>query len=455
MFMKVLSYSVEEDWISGISTIPVTYSQPYAGTVPFFPSSMPAYVASKGKTALQPYQTVPWVATFSGCCRQFRSLNASKVESWSFSISAYVDLSDSLGSPRIVAFPQYWIDAPADDSSAETAALTLCAISTAGPAGMVQHSGGTLNFPADDNSAADFTWSVVNGPSGVYFDPPRSGMVSNCRILRVPASSRLPNYPQPDSNDPFVTTTPFFNAVTIGCSVGAACILGPCSYATADVMVARVPALHRGRVPTVPSTAAAFSCYQVMRARGRLGAVRGLPLSASATFLPGCLDLAYLYGPMAANDPQRSTLELRYVAATATAQSTEVATAPGRVTYSSTPGGNDNAQMPGQARLTAPYGLQDIQVRTCTARVHGDEGMRHGGMVGRLTPARLGRKTRHRSSSSRSTELRVCRKPTPVALEEAGSPRQTGEDVWINRGGGRQMRAHGEQRGRPEGTRQS
>ena len=358
--MKVLSYSVEEDWISGISYIPVTYSQPYAGTVPFFPSVMSKYVASKGKNDVQPYRTLPWVATFSGCCRQFQALNASSVLSWSFSLSAYVDLSDTQGSPRIVAFPQFWIDAPADESSTALAPLTFCALATAGTGDMVHRTGGTLNYPADDNQTADFSWFLVSGAPGVAFDPPSPGMASNCRTLRVPVAAA--SFPQADPNDPFAASTPYFNAVTVGCSIGSGCTLGPCSYVTADALVARVPAVDRGRAPTVPSTAAAFSCFLARNARGRLAAVRGLPLSASASYLSGCLDLAFLYGPSAAGDPLRTALELRYVAATAAAQSPQLATAPGRVTYSSTDGGNDNAGLPRGARLPAPYGLQDIQV---------------------------------------------------------------------------------------------
>jgi hypothetical protein len=360
--MRVTAFSIEEDWISGISVIPVTYSKPYASTIPFFPSNMARYVASKGsKGSTQPYRTVPWVATFSGCCRQFLSRSATtagNVDSWYFQLLSYVDLTNARGSPRIVSFPLAWLNAPADEATSTNPlpGITFCALSTAGPDGMVQRSGGTLNYPSDDNQTAHFVWSIATAPAGVAWDPLDAAAASNCRTLRVPNARA--QFPTMDPNDPAFATTPFFGSLSVGCSIGDGCALGPCSYATADILLARAPAVDRGRLPILPTAPAAFSCTRATR--GRLAAVRGLPLSSATAYVAGCLDLAYLYA--SSGDPLRTSLEVRYTAATAARQTPQLATAPGRISYAVTEAGQDHAALPGGARLSAPYGLQDIQV---------------------------------------------------------------------------------------------
>ena len=377
-----MSYSVEEDWISGISRIPVTYSQPYASTIPFFPPTMSKYVASRSSTAVQPYRTLPWVATFSGCCRQFQSLNASSAYSWSFELTAYVDLTNTRGSPRIVSLPILWIDAPPTESTSATVQFTFCALATAGISDMVLRNGGTLNYDVDNDHPTTFSWFVASGASGVSLVAATAGAASNCRAVRVPVTSNLPNFPQQDPDNPLAVSTPFFNSITVGCSIGTGCQLGPCSYVTADVLIARAPAMDAGTVPTVPSTGPAYTCLQTASPSGLLSAVRGLPLSSAAAYLPGCFDLAYLYGGGGASSPLRTTLELRYVVATAQAQSTELATAPGRLVYSTTLAGDDNAQMPAGARLSAPYGLQDIQVAVAGRPATADAPATHAGGAG-------------------------------------------------------------------------
>eukprot|EP00292_Cryptomonas_paramecium_P003354 CAMPEP_0113673442 /NCGR_PEP_ID=MMETSP0038_2-20120614/6861_1 /TAXON_ID=2898 /ORGANISM="Cryptomonas paramecium" /LENGTH=575 /DNA_ID=CAMNT_0000589903 /DNA_START=275 /DNA_END=1998 /DNA_ORIENTATION=- /assembly_acc=CAM_ASM_000170 len=360
LVMKVESYSVEEDWISGISKVNVTYSKPYASNIAFFPPSLSNYVASVGsKSTTQPYNSVPWVATFSGCCRQYQSLNSQGTYSWPFSIQANVDLTDTLGSPRIVTLPQHWINAPLTESDTVPAVLTFCAITVTGPNGLNRSSHGTINYPSDDNQLSTFNWFVVSGPTGANFRADSSQ--ANCATLEMP--SIRSGFPQPDTSDPIAVAGPLHNSLTVGVSIGNDCNLGPCNMASAEVSLIRLPLTQRNKVPTLPSgSSSAFSCISNV-----LSAVRGLPVTAAAKVASysagGCLDWAYQYDPTAADSTgTRSTLEVRYIMALADRQTTQLTTAPGRLVYSKVATGYDNAGLLNGVRLSAPYGLQDIKI---------------------------------------------------------------------------------------------
>ena len=113
--MEVLSFSVEEDWITGVARIPVTYSAPYAGIVPVFPAGDAMYAASTATSSTaQPYSTIPWEARFVGCCRTFQ-------------------VPTALGSARCSEFPTRCFefggraDAKLADPSSPPAERSVCA----------------------------------------------------------------------------------------------------------------------------------------------------------------------------------------------------------------------------------------------------------------------------------------------------------------------------------------
>jgi hypothetical protein len=130
LMLKVTSFSIIEDWVMGVSYIKHTYPRAQASLVPFYPSH---YVASRGdKKNSQPYNTVPWFAEFTGCCRQFKGASPlGEAVSFNFGISATVDLDDHVASARIVSMPFIYVYPGMKNI------LPVCALSLAGPAGMV------------------------------------------------------------------------------------------------------------------------------------------------------------------------------------------------------------------------------------------------------------------------------------------------------------------------------
>ena len=153
--LKVTSYSIEEDWLMGVSYVQHTYSKPQHSLEPFYP---PHYVASLGdKSKSQPYRAVPWTAEFNGCCRQHKGEGGS----FNFRISATIDLDDHIASPRLVTMPMLYIYPDT------TNFIALCALSVAGKEGMVMKTSGTANYEMDDHAPAQYEWSVVSGSASI------------------------------------------------------------------------------------------------------------------------------------------------------------------------------------------------------------------------------------------------------------------------------------------------
>jgi hypothetical protein len=350
--MRILALSVEEDWISGVTVVPVNYSKPYASLEPFFPPNSKKYVASKvSKEQNQPYRAIPWVAKFSGCCSQFQALKAGVVKSWDFELISHVDLSDNIASPRIIAMPQVWLQ---KNPPNEKTRVTFCAISVAGPPGMLRRSYGTINYPDDDNRHGTMDWTVISGTGREEWEPLPASSSTNCRTLLIRNSET--EFVTPDESDSAAMNAPWPNSVTVGSSVGTDCARGACNLATAHVQLLLMKSADSGKAPVASS---AFECA---RPAGRLLAVRGLPLNASTDFTTACLDLSFAYGAAAAGDAARQSLEVRYVVGSAGAQTPQLSTAPGRVNYSLAAGAEDHAGLPSTARMSAGYGVQDVQV---------------------------------------------------------------------------------------------
>ena len=166
--LKVTSYSIEEDWLMGVSYVQHTYSKTQHSLQPFYPTH---YVASLGdKSKSQPYRAVPWTAEFNGCCRQHKGQGSS----FNFKISATVDLDDHIASPRIVTMPMLNIYPDT------TNRIALCALSVAGKDGMVMKTSGTVNYESDDNEPAHYEWSIESDTN--------ANMIQDALVLGQPSS---------------------------------------------------------------------------------------------------------------------------------------------------------------------------------------------------------------------------------------------------------------------------
>ncbi len=277
----VQSYSIEEDWVSGISFVPFTYSAPYAGRVPFFPSSG-AYAASRAAPANQPYLATPWRAVFSGCCNQFPNPRARLP----FALEAWVDLTDVVASPRIVTLPQLWLP------PGRSTTVLLCATPLAGRAGLLHMSHGTINYPADDGDPAGLDWDAPDGPPGTAFLPPPADPAASplCRALVIGALS-----------------TPH-DTLTVRCAVGAGCLGAGddagCAVSTAIVALHLAPAATEAPAAIVGNPlgcAPGAACYLLVSA--------GDDLSESPQ--AGSANLALTLG-LPGGQPHPNPLEARY-----------------------------------------------------------------------------------------------------------------------------------------------
>lgn len=354
--MKVLSFSVEEDWISGVSIVPVTYSAPYASKVPFFPADATAkYVASAAtRDAVQPFTAVPWVATFAGCCRRYPAPDGV----WSFKVTAYVDLTNSLGSPRIVTMPEVWL-------SQATSALYLCAIPAAGAASMTLASGGTLNYAADDGAPAGMQWQVMG------FSLRAASGVAAAVSLQEPTGADVPNQSCRRFRIAGVPgdVTGYVGYVTVGCSIGAGCALGGCSLVTADISLSTFAAAAAGQQPAADAGSPFRCTNQADNGDYQCSTLvsAGFPLAQG---FHGYNREALAVGAVlvAAYTSPAKPLELRYVVATARRQSGLLASAQGRVRYAAADSAADSAGLPAGMTLSSTVGIHDIQVRRGPAR---------------------------------------------------------------------------------------
>ena len=161
LMLQVTSYSMQEDWLAGTAYVEHTFDAPYGGSMPFFPTH---YVASAGnKDTMQPYRTVPWHAELVGCCRKDLGMG----QSYNFAIGTTVDLSDQIGSPRIISMPQIFVRPTVSQQSEKAKTyINFCAVSAAGPAAFVQKTSGTINYAEDDNMAAAYTWELLHPTHG-------------------------------------------------------------------------------------------------------------------------------------------------------------------------------------------------------------------------------------------------------------------------------------------------
>uniref|UniRef100_A0A6U4NQ56 Uncharacterized protein n=2 Tax=Hemiselmis andersenii TaxID=464988 RepID=A0A6U4NQ56_HEMAN len=342
--MKVTSFSMAEDWISGVSYVHHTYSAPYAGKTPFYPAK---YVASvDNKETSQPYNTVPWTATFSSCCRQFPTAGGALT----FSLETTVDLSDMMGSPRIASLPVLWL------SSSVPNEVYLCAVPSAGRMSLTRMSGGTLNDESDDGSAAQWSWEVVAGEGGAqaaFPDPPIptsvfvSGQCSRVRMSTVYTAA----------------IEGIWDHVKIRSRLGSA-------SATADLQIRVLPtaaAAAAAGVAVPKQRSNPFQCTQTDSCQMTVSL--GLPIdgaigsSETRVFSGG---MSFFHEPTAPQTP----LEVRYTVTRGGMQTSLMATSDARIKYSTTLSGMDHAGLPRGAELSPMSSVPGAE-RACSAQVAG------------------------------------------------------------------------------------
>mmetsp|Transcript_28764 Transcript_28764/g.92832 ORF Transcript_28764/g.92832 Transcript_28764/m.92832 type:complete len:904 (-) Transcript_28764:242-2953(-) len=134
MTIQVESVDVENDWFLGVTRISHKYSGEFKACNVFYPP---------GHYVGQPCRTTPWVASLQGCCKNGTAS--------SYKVSTSIDLSDYIGSPRIVIFPVLYINV------SNTSPLTVCSLNRGN---LVSRSSGTIFWTADDNYPANYTWQV-------------------------------------------------------------------------------------------------------------------------------------------------------------------------------------------------------------------------------------------------------------------------------------------------------
>ena len=323
MSLKVTSYSIEEDWVMGVSYFEYEYPTPYHSKVPLYEvDGEPLHYASspKDRDSTQPFKTVPWMVEFKGCCRQYEGMTIQDPkpdDMINFAIRTTVDLSNHVASPRIVAMPFIYARAQ------RQMRIPICALSAGGKEAMVRKNGGTINYTPDDNQAATFSWSVKGYSASLSDD-----VVSKNGRCTVLVLGQSPTYQLDDAD-----------ALTLEVKMGDAMVSGDYFiYAKgSDLITNREPARSPFGCPFDSNCEAEFS------------------LGKRAPFFTGSpakIDYESVTTP-------KTPLEIRYVVASSSHQSTLLSTNQGTVQYSLTDIGQDHAGLPEGARM-APVLTQGV-----------------------------------------------------------------------------------------------
>jgi len=287
----ITSYSVEEDWVMGVTYITHTYQQPFGSFTPFYPSS---YLADPAMGMMQPVHTYPWTAYFAGCCRQWYREGTSP----EFYVETKVDLSNHLSSARIVSLPFL---SNADENPRP---ISMCALPVGGKMAQVELTGSTLYWPSDDNRPATFTWTVTGTLDFSVVGPADK----NCVVIHVPASS---------------AANGTANYLTVECKMGTSTVQG--TY----------PLLMHDKSKFVPSNRNLFGCSE--------SAACGLNVTLGKFLLP------YKFYWHEVGDSNK--LEGRYIVASGMTSGALVATGQEGMNFTTSLSMVDNADLPAGSRL--------------------------------------------------------------------------------------------------------
>eukprot|EP00960_Hanusia_phi_P055664 763026-Hanusia_phi.AAC.8 len=137
MSIQVQSVDVDNDWFLGVTRISHTYSGAYKNCdQPYYPH---------GSYLRPPCRTAPWIAVLKGCCKNGTTSN--------YNITTSIDLSDYIGSLRVITFPVLYIDPTAPSR------MTVCSLNRGNA---LAKSSGTIFWTADDNYPANYSWQVFS-----------------------------------------------------------------------------------------------------------------------------------------------------------------------------------------------------------------------------------------------------------------------------------------------------
>ena len=316
--LEVQSYSISEDWLMGVSYVEHKYSAPFHSKTPMYSVNGQAlnYVSTvEDRDKTQPFQTLPWLVEFKGCCRLHEgktSLTPRPDEVINFNIKATVDLSNHIASPRLVSMPMLFV------YPQRLTKMSICALSAGGPKAMRRMNGGTLNYPDDDNTRAVFTWNVTGYSASIIENPSEEKSKNQrCTVLML---GQNPTY-MPDDVD----------YVSISVTMGDALVTG--DYA----IRAKGPPL----IDNQENTRSPFGCPIDDICEGEISLGKKTPLFSGS---PTVIDFMSKTG---------EPLETRYIVSTSTHQSTLLATSNQTVQYSTTAIGLDHAGLPQGAQFGA------------------------------------------------------------------------------------------------------
>ena len=288
----------------GVSYVEYEYPRPYHSKLPLYEmNGKPLkYVSTpEDKDETQPFRTVPWTAEFRGCCRMFPATPPKAVE-LSFVIKTTVDLSNHVASPRLVSMPYLYVRSGAATNT------PICALSAGGKSAMVRKNGGTINYPGDDNSPATFSWTA-KGSSIVIVGQGRCALVTIGNNPAYRAGVR--------------------DSITIEVKMGDALVTGEYTVKAQGPEILDMK--DKSRAP--------FGCPLNAVCEGILSLGKRTPIfTGSATFIDF-------------ESVRNTALEVRYIVATSSRQSSLVSTSQGTVQYSLTEAGEDHAELPYGAKL--------------------------------------------------------------------------------------------------------
>ena len=320
LHLKVTSFSIQEDWLMGVSYIEHEYPTPYQDKVPLYEidGQKLHYVSSpENRANTQPFRTVPWTAEFTGCCRRFEPKERGP-NSPNFSIKATVDLSNHVASPRLVLMPFIFM-------STQGMTLSVCALSAGGRKAMVRKNGGTINYTPDDNTPAKFSFSAKASSARVF--PSEDSKDGRCTLLQL--GQQQPQYSQWGQID----------VLSIEVRMGDAMVQG--DY----VLYVKGPDLIRARA----TSTGPFGC--------KLQNICEDYVSFGKRFVfngePPQIEFESTANP-------KNPLEIRYIVATPTSQSPLLATSQGAVQYALKEIDQDHAGLPQGAAFSPVMSLEYV-----------------------------------------------------------------------------------------------
>ena len=302
----------------GVSYLEYEYPSPYHSKVPLYEmNGQPLHYVStpEDRDHTQPFQTVPWTVEFKGCCRWFEGKTDESPkpdEVLNFVVKATVDLSNHVASPRLVSLPFLNVRVGTQTR------MSVCALSAGGKAAMVRKNGGTINYEADDNTPATFTWAA-HGYSALVEEAPTSKN-GRCIVLVL---GRSPGY-QYENRD----------YVTLEVKMGDVMVTGDYTIYAKGPAEIKQKDMARG----------AFGCQIDNICEGAISLGKMTPVFESSALIDF-------------ESVSSTPLEVRYIVATSSSQTTLLATSEGTVKYSLTEIGEDHAGLPVGATL-APVGVE-------------------------------------------------------------------------------------------------